>query len=53
MFKKEFNPELDWFSNFKVFIDLGYLGFNNQYKTKSLKIPHKKPNKSKIIQNQN
>ncbi|MDQ7089610.1 MAG: transposase family protein [Methylococcales bacterium] len=47
MFKKEFNPELNWFSNFNIFIDLGYLGFNNEYKTNSVNIPHKKPNKSK------
>ncbi len=30
MFKQEFDPELNWFRNFKVFIDLGYLGFNNR-----------------------
>ncbi len=47
MLKKEFNPELDWFNNFKIFVDLGYLGFNNEYESKSLSIPHKKPNKSK------
>jgi len=51
MFKQEFNPELKWFNNFKVFIDLGYLGFNNEYKTKELNIPHKKPNKSKTNPN--
>ena len=34
MFKQEFDPELNWFSGFKVFVDLGYLGFNNEYKTK-------------------
>jgi len=47
MFKQEFDPELDWFSNFKIFTDLGYLGFNNEYQTKEFNIPHKKPNKSK------
>jgi len=47
MFKQEFNSKLDWFSNFNVFVDLGYLGFSNEYKTKELNIPHKKPNKSK------
>ena len=47
MFKQEFDPELNWFSGFKVFVDLGYLGFNNEYKTKELNIPYKKPNKSK------
>jgi len=47
MFKKEFNPELNWFSTFNILIDLGYEGFGNDYKTKNIKIPHKKPRKSK------
>lgn len=47
MFKKEFNPKLDWFSNFNILIDLGYKGFDKNYKTKQIEIPHKKPNKSK------
>lgn len=47
MFKKEFNPELDWFENFTVYVDLGYLGIAKDYKIKNLFIPHKKPRKSK------
>lgn len=47
MFKKEFEPKLDWFKNFKVYVDLGYFGFANDYKTKELFIPHKRPRKSK------
>ena len=47
IFKKEFNPALDWFSSFNILIDLGYAGFSNDYKTKKLEIPHKKPYKTK------
>lgn len=47
MFKKEFKPGENWFSTFNILVDLGYLGFNSNYKTKSLSIPHKKPRKSK------
>jgi hypothetical protein len=47
MFKKEFKPGLNWFSTFNILVDLGYEGFNTNYKTKSLSIPHKTPRKSK------
>lgn len=47
MFKNEFEPKLNWFKNFSVYVDLGYLGFANDYETKALFIPHKKPKKSK------
>jgi hypothetical protein len=47
MFKKEFETGLDWFKTFNVYVDLGYLGFANDYKTKALFIPYKKPRKSK------
>ncbi len=47
MFKKEFDSTLDWFSIFDIFIDLGYQGFGEDYKTKKVFIPHKKPRKSK------
>jgi len=47
MFKKEFKPGLNWFTNFNIFIDLGYKGFDKNYQVKNLFIPHKKPNKSK------
>lgn len=47
LFKSEFPPELDWFANFKVWIDLGYLGFATDYKTGELHIPYKKPRTSK------
>jgi DDE superfamily endonuclease len=47
LFKTEFPPQLDWFANFKIWIDLGYLGFADDYKTLELHIPYKKPRKSK------
>jgi len=47
MFKKEFNKKLDWFRCFNIFIDLGYEGFDKDYRAKNISIPHKKPRKSK------
>jgi hypothetical protein len=47
MFKKEFKPGLNWFKDVQVYVDLGYLGFADDYKTKALFIPYKKPKKSK------
>ncbi len=47
LLKQEFNPDLDWFSQLSVWIDLGYLGFGKDFNVKILKLPHKKPRKSK------
>lgn len=47
LFKIEFEPGQDWFATFKVWLDLGYLGFQTDYTTLELHIPHKKPRKSK------
>jgi len=47
MLKTEFKPGLNWFKNFRIYVDLGYLGFAGDYKTKELFIPYKKPRKSK------
>lgn len=47
LLKTEFAPGQDWFATFKVWLDLGYLGFQTDYKTLELHIPHKKPRKSK------
>jgi hypothetical protein len=44
--KAEFPPEVDWFAQFKIWVDLGYLGFQKDYRTLELHIPHKKPRKS-------
>ena len=45
--KAEFPPDMDWFAQFKVWVDLGYLGFQKDYRTLELHIPYKKPRKSK------
>lgn len=47
MLKTEFKPGLNWFKKFRIYVDLGYLGFADDYKTKELLIPYKKPRKSK------
>lgn len=51
LFKTEFAPGQDWFAIFEVWLDLGYLGFQTDYTTLELHIPHKKPRKSKANPN--
>ncbi len=46
--KLEFPPEQGWFKNFKVRVDLGYLGMGKEYVCKALSIPHKKPKKQEL-----
>ena len=36
-------PTHDWFAESNVHIDLGFLGFQNDYSVKSVSIPEKKP----------
>ena len=50
--KAEFQPESDWFKDLEVRLDLGYQGFDKEYKCKKLFIPHKKPKKSELTDNQ-
>jgi hypothetical protein len=48
MIKDEFNPDqAAWFSDKKVWIDLGYLGFDKDYETEELQIPIKRPRRKK------
>ena len=47
MLKQEFPPELDWFTDLHVHVDLGYLGIRSDYSGDQLDIPTKKPRKSK------
>jgi hypothetical protein len=47
MLKQELPPDLDWFSNLEVWVDLGYQGIQSDYKGGMIEIPHKKPRKSK------
>jgi hypothetical protein len=46
MLKQEFPPELDWFTDINVRVDLGYLGIRADYKGDQIDIPTKKPRKS-------
>jgi hypothetical protein len=47
MLKQEFPPELDWFTDIHVRVDLGYLGMQADYRGDQIDVPHKKPRKSK------
>jgi hypothetical protein len=51
LLKQEFDPELNWFELFKVWLDLGYLGIKTDYQALEINIPHKKPRKSKANPN--
>ena len=46
MVKQEFPPELDWFTEINVRVDLGYLGMHSDYRGDRIAIPTKKPRKS-------
>ena len=48
MFKEEFPPAQDWFKNFRVRVDLGFLGFEKDYVCKELLLPHKKKKKQEL-----
>jgi hypothetical protein len=41
MLKSEFPPSLDWFKNFSIRVDLGYLGFGKDYAYKQVFLPNK------------
>ncbi len=45
--KAEFPANQDWFAHCKVWVDLGYLGFQKDYRTLELHMPYKKLRKSK------
>src|SRR5919109_5276563 len=47
MLKQEFPPELDWFEDIHVRVDLGYQGIQSDYKGDQIDLPTKKPRKSK------
>src|SRR5437660_10623234 len=46
MLKQELPPELDWFADINVRVDLGYLGIKSDYRGDQIAIPTKKPRKS-------
>ncbi len=47
MLKTEFPSEKAWFADTEVLLDLGYQGIQTDYQGLSIRIPHKKPRKSK------
>ena len=51
MLKQELPPDLDWFIDLEVWVDLGYQGIQSDYKGDLIEIPHKKPPKSKANPN--
>jgi hypothetical protein len=48
MFKEEFPPEKNWFKDFKVRVDLGFLGIEKDYVCKELFVPNKKKKKQEL-----
>jgi hypothetical protein len=46
MLKQELPPELDWFADINVRVDLGYLGMKSDYRGEQIAIPTRKPRKS-------
>ena len=46
MLQQEFPPEVDWFTDLKVRVDLGYRGIQSDYRGDQIDIPTKKPRKS-------
>ena len=46
MLKQELPPEVDWFIDLQVRVDLGYLGIKSDYRGDQIAIPAKKPRKS-------
>jgi hypothetical protein len=47
MLRQELPPDLDWFIDMNVLVDLGYLGIQSDYRGDQIEVPHKKPRKSK------
>ena len=46
MLKDELPPELDWFTDVELLVDLGYLGIQSDYQGERIALPSKKPRKS-------
>jgi hypothetical protein len=46
MLKQELPPDLDWFADLNVLVDLGYLGIQSDYRGDQIEVPHKKPRRS-------
>ena len=51
MLKQEFPPEVEWFADLNMRVDLGYLGIKSDYRGEQIDIPTKKPRKSQKTPN--
>jgi len=52
IFKEEFPPTEDWFTEHEVHVDLGFYGIEKDYAGKAFSIPHKKPKQQELTQEQ-
>ena len=52
MFQREFPPGQKWFTEVRVRVDLGFIGFAKDYQCKELLIPHKKPKQQELTAEQ-
>lgn len=52
MLQEEFPPEQAWFAEFRVRVDLGFVGIAKDYVCKELLIPNKKPKKKELTPEQ-
>jgi hypothetical protein len=46
MLKQEWPPDLDWFGDLNVRVDLGYVGIQSDSRGDQIEVPHKKPRRS-------
>jgi len=47
LLKQAFPPEFPWFELITLLVDLGFQGIQSDYEGDDIRIPHKKPRKSK------
>ncbi|MCV6637571.1 transposase family protein [Candidatus Albibeggiatoa sp. nov. NOAA] len=52
LFKKLFDPKIDWFDKQHILVDLGFIGFAKDYKTKKLSLPNKRHKNTELTENQ-
>jgi hypothetical protein len=52
LLKEAFPPDKDWFKNFFIKVDLGYLGIVKDYQCKNIAIPYKKTKNNPLTETQ-
>jgi hypothetical protein len=50
--KAELPPEQNWFQDFEVRLDLGYIGFKDDYKCAKAYLPYKRKHKTELTEEQ-